>query len=220
MVHRDGLVLLFASILIFLFAYDLRIEMWEGIIMILAMVSYIIFLMIKKDAPVDEGETSGAKATWKDYLIFAISLFALIKSSDYVVSSAIWIAEYFKVSAWAIGATIVAAGTSLPELATSIIATVKKKFGISVGNVIGSDIVNTFGIVGISSVIAPINLEAKTQILGMADSLFSIVILIFTLCLTLIFMRTGWKISRREGVILFVLAVLRMFFEIYMGRTV
>lgn len=115
----------------------------------------------------------------------------MIKSSDYVVSSAIWIAEYFKVSAWAIGATIVAAGTSLPELATSIIATVKKKFGISVGNVIGSDIFNTFGIVGISSVIAPINLEAKTQILGMADSLFSIVVLIFTLCLTLIFMRTG-----------------------------
>ena len=153
-------------------------------------------------------------------LIFAISLFALIKSSDYVVSSAIWIAEYFKVSAWAIGATIVAAGTSLPELATSIIATIKKKFGISIGNVIGSDIFNTFGIVGISSVIAPINLEAKTQIFGMADSLFSIVVLILTLCLTLIFMRTGWKISRREGVILFVLAVLRMFFEIYMGRTV
>ena len=219
MVRRDGLVLLLATIMVFVFAYDLRIVFWEGLIMIMSLVSYLILLAIKKDVPTEEDDTHGVKAVWTDYVIFAISLFALVKSSDFTVSSSVYIAEHFKISAWAIGATIVAAGTSLPELATSIIATVKRKFGLSIGNVVGSDIFNTFGIVGISSIVSPITLHAKTEVFGMADSLFSILVLILTLCLTLVFMRTGWRLGRREGAILFTLALLRMFFEVYLGRS-
>lgn len=217
MVYRDGLVLLSSTVMIFLFMLDLKIVFWEGIILIAALISYLSFLWIKKDVPTEdeEGEEVG---TWKDYLIFIISLIVLVKSSDFTVSSAVYIAEYFKISAWAIGATIVAAGTSLPEVATSVIATIKKKFGLSIGNVIGSDIFNTFGILGISSMITPIVLQSKNQILGMADSLFSVVILVVTIIVTLFFMRSGWKISRREGAILFVVAILRMAFEIYAGR--
>lgn len=218
MVYRDGLVLLLATVMILIFASDLKIVFLEGLIMLATLVSYLSLLAIKKDVPNEEDETHGAKALWYDYLIFIASLFALVKSSDYTVSSAVYIAEYFKISAWAIGATVVAAGTSLPELATSIIATVKKKFGLSIGNVVGSDIFNTFGIVGISSVIAPIALQARTEILGIADSVFSIIVLIITLCLTLVFMRTGWRIGRREGIILFVLAIMRMAFEVYSGK--
>ena len=154
----------------------------------------------------------------RQLLIFLISLAALVKASDFTVSSAVFIAEYFKVSAWAIGATVVAAGTSLPEIATSIIATLKKKFGLSIGNVVGSDIFNTFGIIGISSIVAPITLQSRTQILGMADSIFSVVILFATVILLLVFMRTGWKISRKEGIIIFIIAVFRMMFEIYAGK--
>ena len=218
MVKRDGLVLLASTLMILLFMLDLKIEAWEGLILLASLVGYLGLLWFKKDVP-SEDEEAEQPGTWKDYLVFAASLLVLVKSSDFTVSSAIYIAEYFRVSAWAIGATIVAAGTSLPEVATSVIATLKKKFGLSVGNVIGSDIFNTFGIIGISSVIAPISLRAHSQIFGLADSVFSVVILIATIILTLIIMRTGWRIGRREGVLIFVIALLRMAFEVYIGRS-
>ncbi len=217
MVRRDGMVLLASTVMIFLFMFDLKIVFWEGLILLASLVSYLGLLWAKKDVPTEE-EQKGEVGNWKDYLIFIVSLVILVKSSDFTVSAAVYIAEYFKVSAWAIGATIVAAGTSLPEVATSVIATIKKKFGLSIGNVIGSDIFNTFGIIGISSVITPVILQSKTQILGLADSLFSVLILIVTLIMLLIFMRTGWKISRKEGIIIFTIAILRMAFEIYAGR--
>lgn len=217
MVYRDGVFLLAATLMLLLFMSDLKIVFWEGAIMLAALFSYLSLLWVKKDLPSEE-EGGAEVATRWDYVIFFVSLIALVEAADFTVSSAVFIAEYFQISAWAIGATVVAAGTSLPEVATSIIATIKKKFGLSVGNVIGSDIFNTFGIIGISSVIAPITLQAKHQILGMADSIFSVVMLIATLILILIFMRSGWRISRREGIVLFVIALLRMAFEVYAGR--
>lgn len=216
-IYRDGLVLLTSSLMVLFFMWDLKIVLWEGLILLASLISYLSFLWLKKDVETDPDETV-TPGTWKDYLIFLVSLAVLIKSSDFTVNSAIYIAEYFKISAWAIGATIVAAGTSLPEVATSIIATIKKKFGLSVGNVIGSDIFNTFGIIGISSVIAPITHQAKGMIFGFADSIFSVILLIATIILLLIFMRSGWKITRREGIIIFVIALARMAFEIYVGR--
>ncbi len=218
MVKRDGLILLGASFLILIFMLDLRITFFEGVTLLVAMISYLAYLWWKKDVS-DEAEEVSGKASWRDYLIFVVSLAFLVKSSDYTVSSATWIAQYFHISAWAIGATIVAAGTSLPEMATSIIATLKKKYGLSVGNVIGSDIFNTFGIIGLSSVIAPISLHPSRFIFGLADSVFSVVLLIATLIMILIFMRTDWKISRKEGLIIFLTAVARMIFEIYLGKS-
>ncbi len=218
MIYRDGMVLLGATVLVFFFLFDLKITFFEGLTLLLLLIAYLGYLWIKKDPPSEDEDEPGAVATRRDYLIFVLALVALIKSSDFVVSSAVFIAEYFQVSAWAIGATIVAAGTSLPEVATSVVATLKKKFGLSVGNVIGSDIFNTFGIISISSIIAPINLEAKTMIFGLADSMFSVLILIASLILLLVFMRTKWRLSRTEGVIIFTLAIVRMVFEIYIGR--
>lgn len=217
MIHRDGFVLLTATLLVLFFMWDLKIVLWEGIMLLAALISYLSFLWIKKDVAVDEDE-SVVPGTWKDYVIFLVSLVVLVKSSDFTVSSAVYIAEYFKISAWAIGATVVAAGTSLPELATSVIATIKKKFGLSVGNVIGSDIFNTFGVIGISAVIAPITLQSKGLIFGFADSIFSVILLVATIILSLVFMRTGWRISRREGIIIFIIALMRMAFEVYVGK--
>lgn len=216
MVYRDGVFLFAATSMLLLFMFDLKIVFWEGLILLASLIGYLSLLWVKKDLPTDD-EATGEKANPWDYVIFLVSLVVLVKAADYTVSSAVYIAEYFKVSAWAIGATIVAAGTSLPEVATSVIATVKKKFGLSVGNVIGSDIFNTFGIVGISSVIAPITLQAKHEILGFPDSVFSMMMLIATLIIILIFMRSGWKISRKEGLALFIIAIFRMAFEIYAG---
>ena len=216
-VYRDSVFLLAVTIIVLVFMADMRIVIWEGLVLLGVLIGYLVFLAIKRDA-FTEASGKKEKVLAKDYLIFLVSLAVLIKSSDFTVSSAVYIAEYFKISAWAIGATVIAAGTSLPELATSIVALMKKKFALSVGNVIGSSIFNTLGVIGFSSFIAPITLYSKGYILGVADLMFSAVLLVAMILLLIIFMRTGWKLSRREGVVLFFLAILWLVFEFYIGK--
>ena len=152
------------------------------------------------------------------------SLGVLVLSSDLVVNAAVFIAQYFWVSEWAIWATIVAAWTSLPELAATIAAIAKKKYDMGVGNVVGSDIFNILGIIGISAIITPLNLNpncllsawCENGLFGLLfrDNIFSVGVLIITLIITFVFMRTWWKLSKWEGAFLFILALLRMAFEI------
>ena len=216
MVNRDGLVLVFSTLVVLLCIWNQYVSFWEGALLLGLLVAYNVYLFVKKDAPeLDEEELRDAK--WYDFVIFIGGLLLLIKSSDYVVESAVSMAKGFGMSEWAIGVTIVAAGTSLPEIATSVAATFKKKFDLAVGNVVGSDIFNALGIIGVSAFVAPLQLENHRHILPLPDNVFSMIILVLTIVLILVFMRTGWKISRREGVILLVISVVRMFFEGYMG---
>jgi len=155
------------------------------------------------------------------FLLLFVSLCTLIISSDHVVEAAVYLAQLRGMSEWAIGATIIAMGTSLPELAVTITSLLKKDYGLSVGNLIGSDIFNFLGIVGISATITPVHLE-PTRLFGENrgffaplgnDIHFSLFLLCLTLILTAIFMRSGRKLSRVEGMILFGIALLRMVFE-------
>ena len=149
------------------------------------------------------------------------SIWLLVMSSDIIVASAVYVATTLWISEWAIWATIIAAGTSLPEMAATLAAIIKKKYDMWVWNVIWSDIFNILWIVWISSVITPLHLTPKCLIwncetfLGsfMYDNIFSMLILIFTLVITLIFMRTWWKLSKAEWIFLFLFASLRMIFE-------
>lgn len=227
MVYRDCLILFISTILVLTFTWDKNVKIWEGIIMLALLLSYAVYLFVKKDFPTEEiteikkkteiHETHVGKRKWIHLLIFFASLYILVKSSEFTVEAATTIALAFGISEWAIGVTIIAAGTSLPEIATSIIATMKRKFDISIGNVVGSDIFNSLGIIGISSVIAPLSLTSNTQILGFADYTFSQILLVLTLILIIIFMRTGWQLTRREGIFLLIIAIGRMGFEIYIG---
>lgn len=151
------------------------------------------------------------------------SIGLLIMSSDIIVASAVYVATAIWVSEWAIWATIIAAGTSLPEMAATLAAIIKKKYDMWVGNVIWSDIFNILWIVWISSLITPIQMTPKCLLWVwncdtflwslMYDNIFSMFILILTLVITLIFMRTGWKLSKAEWLFLFLFASLRMIFE-------
>lgn len=217
MVYRDGTVLLLSTVLILIMLWNQFVSVFEGVILLLCLVAYNSYLWIKRDVPEVE-EKSDKKGKWTDFVIFAVSLFFLVQAADYVVNSAVFIAQAFGVSEWAIGATIVAAGTSLPEIATSLIATMKGRFDLSIGNVVGSDIFNVLGIIGISAVIAPLSLHPQNFMLGFADNIVSVFMLVVTIFLVLFFMRTGWRISRMEGVILLVISVARMWFEIAVGQ--
>ena len=152
------------------------------------------------------------------------SLWVLVLSSDLVVNAAVFIAQYFWVSEWAIWATIVAAWTSLPELAATVAAIAKKKYDMWVWNVVGSDIFNVLWIIWISSVITPLNLSPTCLLASWCeswwfemlfrDNIFSVWVLIITLIITFFFMRTWWKLSKWEWAFLLILAICRMAFEI------
>lgn len=88
-------------------------------------------------------------------------LLLLVVGADLLVDSATTIAREFGISEAVIGLTIVAVGTSLPELATSVVAALRRQTEISVGNVIGSNIFNIFGILGVTAMISPIPAEAR-----------------------------------------------------------
>lgn len=223
MVYRDGLVLFGSTLMVLLMIWDQAIGRFEGILLLAALVGYTLYLWVKKDVPAHEDEEIDmAQKTkdgrLKDFLVFAMSLAILIKAADVVVDAAVIIATAYGISEWAIGATIVAAGTSLPEVATSLIATLRGKFGLSIGNVVGSDIFNALGIIGVSSVIAPLSLQSSSSMYGLPDNIISMILLVATILIVLFFMRTRWTLGRAEGFLLLVISIARMGFEVYLGQ--
>jgi len=115
------------------------------------------------------------------------------------------LARVFGVSDWVIAVTIVAAGTSAPELATSLTAAFKGKHGMAVGNLIGSDLFNLLGVLGLAGMINPAMIQK--------DIYGSILILIVMVGLVLAMMRTGWEISRSEGGFLVTVNLIRWYFD-------
>lgn len=180
-----------------------------------------VLAVFKKDIPEFHKLSNG---TFLNIIKLIASLWLLVMASGHVVSSAVYIAQVFWLSERAIWATIVAAGTSLPEMAATVAAIIKKNYDMGVGNVIWSDIFNILWIIWISSIISPLNLTSNCVILSQCDTgfwqllfrdnIFSVLVLLITLVITFIFMRTGWKLSKREWIILVVFASLRMAFEI------
>jgi cation:H+ antiporter len=126
----------------------------------------------------------------------ALGLGTLVLGADYLIDSSTAIARSLGVSDLIIGLTIVAAGTSLPEVATSIIATLRKERDIAIGNVVGSNIFNILGILGISAIVTPGGLNVNPLIINFD---MPIMIAVALACLPIFF--TGFTIARWEGVI-------------------
>jgi len=187
------------SIILTFFLWDLMLSRVEGIILFTLLFVYLGYLYWKKD-PIEHEETT-EKYNWYDPLLLIVSLVMIVGSSHFLVDSASILAKAMGVSDWVIGATIVAAGTSAPEMATAIVAALRGHYGISVGSLIGSDIFNTFGVLGIAAIMRdlPVDIGARANLL----------LLVAMVALVIIFMRTGWKISRREGIILVLIGLSR-----------
>ena len=123
-----------------------------------------------------------------------VGLVLLVVSSRMLVWGAVFLARYFGVSDLVIGLTIVAAGTSLPELATSAVAAVRGRLGLSAGNLIGSDLFNILGVLGLTAALSPLATSA--------DSYPGLLMMCGQIGLLLVLLRTGWQLSRREGLLL------------------
>ena len=139
-----------------------RITFTEGVIFWLFFLAYLgyLFVMARKENAEEEGTVKDFPV-WKCLLLMVLGGILVVKGSDFAVSGASAIARYFGMSERFIGLTIVALGTSLPELVTSVTAARRGNAGIAIGNIVGSNIFNILFVIGTAALICPVPFERK-----------------------------------------------------------
>lgn len=207
LIKFDTPIMIGVSILFALLFLDKSLGRIEGAILFAGVVAYTSWSVVsarkevaagKVPAGIEEevkdevGDASKAPL-WQDILLIVVGLLLLVGGAKAFVEGSVMLARKFGLSEAVIGLTIVAAGTSLPELATSIVAAIRKQQDIAIGNIVGSNIFNILCILGVASIIKPIHC---TQI-----SYVDLGVMIFSSVLLLPFMRTGFILSRWEGAV-------------------
>ncbi len=176
----DWPIMMVASIMLFVFMFDDKLTRIEGVIFFGSLIAYIwweIRYSFKQSKAGKGDEKSDEKKIYSipvAILVIAVSAIGLAKGADFLVQGASQLASELGVSERIISITIVAVGTSLPELTASIIAALKKETDISVGNIIGSNIFNIFAILGLTALIHPIQIDAQEHFNFMQDQLWMI----------------------------------------------
>lgn len=206
----DATFLIIVSGLFYVFILNSNLARYEGIVFLLLLISYSIFI-IKKSRKADKLNNVEFEVTnipvWQSLLMIIGATLGLAFGSDLLVKNASLIALNFGVPERVIAITLVAFGTSLPELATSLIAAFKKEMDISIGNIIGSNIFNILAVLGVASTITEINVAEKFI---RFDIYWMIGISLF-LVLTILPVKKG-KLTRIEGVILFLVYCIYLYF--------
>lgn len=138
-----------------------KIVLWEGIVLLICFVLYLLymFVMMKKGEMQSEELEDTKKPAWQMLLAGVVGLALVVLGSDFTVDSATEIAKMIGLSEKFIGLTVVALGTSLPELFTSVVAAKKGKADIAIGNIVGSNIFNILFVLGTSALIIPVAFE-------------------------------------------------------------
>ena len=167
---------------------------WEGLVLLLMAALYLYLTMVKNEKPANEVEAIQIPMPWgKTILLLVLGIAGLYAGGELVSNNAQKLAKAWGMSEALIGLTVVAIATSLPELITSIVAATKKNAGIAIGNVLGSNILNIFVVLGISSLIMPLQFDTQMNInLGV---LFVAHLIMFIF----VFTGKGRKLSRFEG---------------------
>jgi cation:H+ antiporter len=171
-----------------------RVEAWSLASLLVAYVAIQVIISRRSPTAVDESIDTGR--TWVNILLIIAGLALLLLGSRWLVQSAVEIAELFGVTPLVIGLTIVAAGTSMPELATSVIAGLRGQRDIAVGNIIGSNIFNILAVLGISGIVSPAEIPVSTAAITMD---IPVMVAVAVLCLPIFI--TGYSISRWEGIL-------------------
>ena len=170
--------------------------------MIFLLVSYMLYITQRSEDPGPlEEEVAVRTPTVPDVLLLLVGLASVIGGAHLLVNAASNLATAMGLSEWAIGVTIVAGGTSLPELATSVAAARRGRTGLIAGTLIGSDLFNMLGVLGLAAFLHPL------QVSPLATP--SIAMMTCMVAFVLVFMRTGWRLTRLEGLALVALAVVR-----------
>ena len=205
LIRLDVPLMIGLSFSFYLMALDGVIGRLEGLLLFAGIIAYTFFLIrqSRRESKAVEDEyaqefAAKAESGWKPWAInlglIGIGLTMLILGSNWLVTSAISIARWLGLSELIIGLTIVAAGTSMPEVATSITAAIKGERDIAVGNVVGSNIFNILSVLGLTATVAPGGVPVS-----LAAEAFDIPVMVAVAVLALPIFFTGNRIERWEG---------------------
>jgi cation:H+ antiporter len=210
LIRLDVPLMIALSVIVLLFSLDGAIGWIDGLLLVFGLVVYVGFLIYqtrrqssdaaqksRQDGTEVARQGVGAAAWAKNIGFIVGGLVLLVLGSRWLVDSAVAFAQHMGVSELVVGLTIVAAGTSLPEVVTSIIAALRGERDIAVGNVVGSNIFNLMGVLGIASIIAPEGIAVSPAVIGFD---MPVMIAVAFACLPIFF--TGGIINRKEGVLL------------------
>lgn len=209
----DWPVMMGASLLFFaLIYYDGVLQRNEGIAMLVCLFLFLVFLLrFQKTAVIEvELEEEVPLPLYKAVLFLGLGGLALWGGSELLIDGAVGMASAFGVSDRVIGITVVSVGTSIPELAASVIAMIKKEKSISLGNLVGSNIFNLLAVLGITAIITPIKVMDRHL---MDNDLFWMLGFSF-LMLPLVFLPKGLRLGRLDGIILLVLYVVFVYLTV------
>ena len=203
LVHRDGVVLIASALVGGVAVFDGVVSRPEGVVLVGLFVAYTGYLLWTGAEP-DDGATAPTEGVavptattdavafrGRDAILLVVGLAVILVSGDLLVEAAAALARGAGVSDWVIGGTIVAAGTSTPEFAVSLVAARRGRLGVSVGNVVGSNVFNVFGILGLAATLRPLAVDAAA-VEAVAWLLAVSVVMVAALW-------TGRRLSRMEG---------------------
>jgi cation:H+ antiporter len=203
--RRDAVTVVAASGLFLVLAGDGALGPWDAMALLLGLATYLVWAMRSERSHVtpageryrqeaEELTVVPRSAAWTVTAVVG-GLLLLIAGSQVLLTGAVGLARHLGVSEAAIGLTLVAVGTSLPELTVSVLAAVRRHADVAVGNVLGSNIFNLLGILGVSALLQPLPVHERIQA-------FDQWAMVGTAALLLVFLYTGRCLSRREGGVL------------------
>lgn len=205
-VKKDIPFALIASVLLMILCIDGKFSRIDAAVLI-AMFLFYMYITLKdakkETTPKDDGnDCRQHMKIWQASLWIIVGLACLVGGSNIFVSGAVFVAQSFNISNAVIGLTIVAGGTSMPELATSVVAAKKGNSGIAIGNVIGSNVFNILFILGTTGLICPMSIGDITQI--------DMTMLVGSMIMLWLFSFTKLNIERWEGAVLFAIFIAYM----------
>lgn len=194
-VKRDIPLMILASMLFWGLLLDGELSLIDGVILLSLLFGYLTFSYISSKNSNDEEEIeAGPNNPLLSGLFILVGISMLVGGGILFVNGAVDLAKTFGVSEVIIGLTIVAIGTSMPELVTSVIAALKGQSDIAIGNVVGSNLFNILGILGVTAIVHPVS--------SLGFQPFDFMVMLALAVVILPFAWTGLRIGRREGSVL------------------
>jgi cation:H+ antiporter len=207
LVRLDVPLMIALSVIVLVFSLDGSLGRADGLMLVAGLIVYISFLIhhsrrenagLSGEYAEGAGAEDRAAGRWPvNAALVAGGLAMLVLGSRWMVDGAVTFAQYLGVSELVIGLTIVAAGTSLPEVVTSVIAAIRGERDIAVGNVVGSNIFNIMGVLGLTGIVTHAGIEVPSSVTRFD---VPVMIAVAFACLPIFF--TGGVISRQEGAVL------------------
>ncbi|MGI2065865.1 calcium/sodium antiporter [Shewanella sp. MF08487] len=194
-VKRDIPLMILASMLFWGLLLDGELSLIDGVVLLSLLIGYLAFSYVSsKNSNEEEEIEAGPNNPLLSALFIVVGISMLVGGGILFVNGAVDLAKTFGVSEVIIGLTIVAIGTSMPELVTSVIAALKGQSDIAIGNIVGSNLFNILGILGITAIVQPVSSLGFQSVDFIVMLAFAVIILPFAW--------TGLRIGRREGSVL------------------